>query len=281
MNQFLIELQKNMEESMHVISTESEHDLELANRSKDCLNKTMELLNDFVRQYEFRTTEDEIRFFKEQRPSFYAEFIFWNEVLFLESNLPVGTKWQIDFLKKAIQRINDYFERYKELYKYYKQQLTLHDQQLFVRYPEEKLINIEENPELDSRISTAYSSLFGKFMAFDRLAGKIQNTIANLKSPKYKSNPEHSERLKWTGSKAQLIELIYALASSGVINNGKPNVKQLFLIISEFFHIEITHYYPYFQRMRIKKKDRAQFMTYLTDCLIKRMDESDEFPRFS
>ena len=118
-------------------------------------------------------------------------------------------------------------------------------------------------------------------MAFDRLAGKIQNTIANLKSPKYKSNPEHSERLKWTGSKAQLIELIYALASSGVINNGKPNVKQLFLIISEFFHIEITHYYPYFQRMRIKKKDRAQFMTYLTDCLIKRMDESDEFPRFS
>ncbi|WP_433863890.1 RteC domain-containing protein [Sphingobacterium thalpophilum] len=282
MNQFLIDLQQNMEVSMHAISKESEHDLELANRNKDCLNKTMELLNDFVRKYEFQSIEDEIRFFKEQRPLFYAEYIFWNEVFFLESNFPVGKKWQIRFLKKELKRINNFFERHKELYKYYKQQLKLHDGQLFVRYPDEKLLSVEENPELDSKISTAYSSLFAKFIAFEKLAAKIQNSIVNLKNGEgEKRGQEQTHRLRWTGTKAQLIELVYALASSGVINHGKIHVKQLFLILSEFLHTEVTHYYPYFQRMRIKKKDRAQFMSYLSECLLRRMDESDENPRFS
>lgn len=281
MNQFLIDLQNNMEVAMHAIAAESENELEMAKRNRECLNGIMKILNDFVRDYEFESEQEEIRFFKEQRPLFYSEFIYWNELVFFESNFQVGRKWQIGFLKKGLKRINDYLERNKDLHKYYKQQETINDALLFVRYPDKVLMSTEENPELDSRVSTAYSSVFSKFAAFERLAIKIQAKISSLKHKSRRQDAESGQRLRWTGTKAQLIELIYALASSGVINNGKMNVKQLFQTLTDFLDTEVTHYYPYFQRMRIKKKDRAQFMTYLTECLIRRMDESDEFPRFS
>ncbi|WP_142685753.1 RteC domain-containing protein [Chitinophaga polysaccharea] len=281
MNQFLIDLQNNMEVAMQAIAAESEHDLDMAKRNRAYLNSTMKMLNDFVRDYEFETEQDEIRFFKEQRPLFYSEFIYWNELVFFESNLQVGKKWHIDFLKKNLKRLNDYIDRNKDLHKYYKQQQTIHDQLLFVRYPDQLLLTTEENPELDSRVSTAYSSVFSKFIAFERLASKIQMSITKLKANDGIADKNPGQRLQWTGTKAQLIELIYALASSGMINNGKITVKQLFQMLTDFFGIEITHFYPYFQRMRIKKKDRAQFLSYLMECLIRRMDESDEFPRFS
>ena len=281
MNQFLIDLQNNMEVAMHAIAAESEHDLEMAIRNRECLNYTIETLNNFVRDYEFESQQDEIRFFKEQRPLFFSEFIYWNELAFFEANIPVGKKWQIEFLKKGLLRINDYIERNRELYKYYKQQETILDAMLFVRYPDKKLVGIEENPELDSKVSTAYSSVFSKFMAYERLAVKVQHLIARLKSKGAEIIAHPGQRLQWTGTKAQLIELVYALSSCGVINNGKKTLKELFQHFSEFFGIEVTHYYPYMQRIQIRKKDRTQFLNLMSSSLIRRMDENDEFPRFS
>jgi len=47
------------------------------------------------------------------------------------------------------------------------------------------------------------------------------------KEPMEKSQLNHNLRLNWTGSKVALIELLYALHSEGVFNNGAADLKDL------------------------------------------------------
>ncbi|MES1220841.1 MAG: RteC domain-containing protein [Bacteroidota bacterium] len=89
-------------------------------------------------------------------------------------------------------------------------------------------------------------------------------------------SPSPSASLKWTGPKVALIEMIYALQSSGVFQNGAADIKQVTAFFESVCGVELGNVYNSFQEMRLRKKNRAVFLDLLRDRLIQRMDEADE-----
>jgi hypothetical protein len=69
-----------------------------------------------------------------------------------------------------------------------------------------------------------------------------------------KENDSDIHKLKWTASKASLIELLYALQTSGSFNNGSIDLKSLATSLENLFDIDLGNYYRVFQEIRIRKQ---------------------------
>ena len=81
---------------------------------------------------------------------------------------------------------------------------------------------------------------------------------------------------QWTASKANLIELIYALQSAGVFNNGQIGIKKIAKTFETLFQIDLGNYYHVFNEMRLRKKTRTTFLDHLKEKVIQKMDTMDE-----
>jgi hypothetical protein len=82
--------------------------------------------------------------------------------------------------------------------------------------------------------------------------------------------------LKWTGSIAEWVELIYALYLVKRINNEKISLKNLFRQMGEMFDFEVKEFANYF--MNIKNRTdghRTKFTDLMRNALLERMIEAD------
>jgi hypothetical protein len=89
-------------------------------------------------------------------------------------------------------------------------------------------------------------------------------------------NPILSSKLFWTGSKTDLIELIYALDSSGSINSGTADIKEVASVCEQIFNIDLGNYYHTFIEIRSRKSNSTKFINSLKASLLKRLKKSDE-----
>jgi hypothetical protein len=85
--------------------------------------------------------------------------------------------------------------------------------------------------------------------------------------------------LKWTGSVAEWVELIYALYLVKRINDGKISLKNLFRQMGEIFDFEVKEYASYFMNIKNRTdENRTKFTDSMRDALLERMTESDRKP---
>ena len=78
---------------------------------------------------------------------------------------------------------------------------------------------------------------------------------------------------RFTGKKSYLIELGYSLVSSGDINNGNVEIKEMMNFLSTIFQVELGDYYAAYIAMKERKKDQTAYLSRLQDSLVKRMDK--------
>lgn len=82
-------------------------------------------------------------------------------------------------------------------------------------------------------------------------------------------------QLHWTESKASLTELVYALYSTGAINNGKAEIGEIALAFEAIFNVDLNNYYRSYMEIKIRKSNRTKFLAQLKEKLIKKMNEDD------
>lgn len=85
-----------------------------------------------------------------------------------------------------------------------------------------------------------------------------------------------SQRLQWTGAKVALVELIYALHTEGVFNNGTAPLNEISSTMQELFQLEIKQFHRIYLEIRGRKSERTKFLSSLRDNLLNRMDQADE-----
>jgi hypothetical protein len=73
-----------------------------------------------------------------------------------------------------------------------------------------------------------------------------------------------------------LIELIYALHTEGVFNNGTSGLKEVTTFFESAFNIDLGQFNRVFLEIRNRKCDRTKFLNTLKNKLIIRMDDADE-----
>ena len=99
----------------------------------------------------------------------------------------------------------------------------------------------------------------------------MEDRLNNVNVKKVSNNS-----LKWTASKTALTELIYALYSQSVFNNGNTDIKLIAKAFEDAFNIELGDFYHTFMELKARKMNRTKFLDNLCEALIKKMDEQDE-----
>lgn len=90
-------------------------------------------------------------------------------------------------------------------------------------------------------------------------------------------NPfQKQSRLFWTANKTDLIELIYALQSSGAINSGTADIKEMATACELLFNIDLGDYYRTYLEIRSRKTNQTKFLDKMKDSLVTRMESADE-----
>lgn len=242
-------------------------------------------LKAFIVKHKFETKVEEIHFFKHIKPKFLSKLIYYQKLFIIQSRVATGFPSDIKiYYLKQLDNINNFFEDNHDFVTYYKSNSTLLDEVYFTRKePDLWLIFSNEEYDSDQTFTTIYDHTVSKILAYKMVSNflieEINKSENNFKIDR-NNNSINPHSVTWTASKAALIELLYAVQTSGSCNNGAIDVKQLATHFEELFNVKLGNFYRTFQEIRIRKISRTSFLDQLKESLIERMDNSDINPRF-
>ena len=228
----------------------------------------------------FSSIQEEIFFFKHIKPQIFSKLIYYSKLFKIESKRPrSSSKFQIKYLNNQIDKLQVFFNDNLEFYHYYRRGATSLDEQYFVRGKSDLRSNTDFfNFYVDENFSTCQDGTVAAIMAYDMLIVYLQQEIEKLENYKENQNTnlmKQSSRLFWTGSKTELIELIYALHSSGAINSGTADIKEMASLFEQLFNIDLGNYYHTFIEIRARKGSKTKFIDRLEEALLRKIQDSD------
>ncbi|MFD0991137.1 RteC domain-containing protein [Mariniflexile jejuense] len=229
----------------------------------------------------FQTTQEEIFFFKHIKPQILSKLIYYVKLFNIESKRPRSSiKYQVKYLNMQIDKLQLYFNDNLEFYHYYRRGASTLDELYFVRGQSDLRSPTESfHFFVDEQFSTCQDSTVATIMAFDMLIVYLQQEIEKLvmdaDSPKT-APMKQTSKLFWTGNNIDLVELIYALHSSGAINSGTADIKEIASMFEQLFNKDLGNYYHTFIEIRGRKSNKTKFMEQLIEGLNRRFDKADE-----
>ncbi|MBJ7881616.1 RteC domain-containing protein [Gelidibacter salicanalis] len=229
----------------------------------------------------FDSKNEEISFFKHIKPQIFSRLIYYVRLFNIESKRPrSSSKFQIRYLNNHIDKLQVFFNDNLEFYHYYRRGATTLDEEYFIRGKSDLRLPTESyHFFIDEQFSTCQDTTVATIIAYDMLIVYLQQEIEKLQTSTdtyNKSMKQSSSKLFWTGSKTELTELIYALHSSGAINSGTADIKELASLFEQMFNIGLGNYYHTFIEIRARKSNKTKFMDKLKDSLEMRFEDSDE-----
>ena len=220
----------------------------------------------------FNNIDEEIYFFKYQKPVIVSKLIYYNSIYKIETRKPYGAKHIRKYLNKELKKLKRFFDTNLDFYKYYRSNNSFFDEQFFVRGKHDIRLWLDTFYfEADHRFSTSHDYKVAKIIANDLIQVYLEDRLNNINVKKVSDNS-----LIWTASKTALTELIYALYSHGAFNNGNTEIKLIAKTFEDAFNIELGDFYHTFMELKARKINRTKFLDRLCEALIKKMDEQDE-----
>jgi hypothetical protein len=276
---FTSSLYAKMTEEIEQLAMTSDNILQRAERSYFVVEHTLEELKDFIIPYDFKDSHEEIKFFKEIKPMFLKELIYYMEVFQIEAwKPPVGRADEIAHYGLGAKRVDFYLKRYNELYTYYRKGSIINDERYFLRKETAPaLITPISFSDMDPRFSTVYSFHFAKMQAYEQFSNYLLQCVYRLEHPgaEQMKDSGNKSRNVWTDSKADLIELAYGIYARGSVNHGKAEIKEIITALEVIFNVNLGNFYRTFQNLRIRKKNRTPYWDAAKNDLIRTMDNAD------
>ncbi|HCY80987.1 MAG TPA: tetracycline regulation of excision, RteC [Xanthomarina gelatinilytica] len=272
----------SLNRSLDLIESEKEDILEKAEEGIKTTKQSLDALNTFILKMKFKSTSDEIHFFKIIKPHVFSKLIYYQKLFNIESKRPRSSnKAQIKYFNQHIDRLQNYFNDHLEFYHYYRRGATFLDEHYFVRGKADiRLFPDTFSFFIDDKFSTSHDSTVATILAYDMLIVYLKTEIDKLENSNGMEtvmNPfQNQSRLFWTANKTDLIELIYALQSCGVINSGTADIKEMATACERLFNIDLGDYYRAYLEIRSRKTNQTKFLDKMKDSLITRMESADE-----
>ena len=250
--------------------------------SLSMVRRLQSVLNDLrekIQTYVFPSKEDEILFFKTQKPEILARLLFFYKIYRIEAQCPNGSDEVVrNYINRELDNLTYFFNRNLDFYQYYRSGSTVNDEYYFVRGKADlRLCTDSAQFDKDPNFSTGYDYKVAKIIANEMLRIYLNKRLQKLAND---NQIEDNQRrclkypLRFTGKKVSLIELGYSLVSSGDINNGNVEIKEMMNFLSTIFNIDLGDYYASYIAMK-ERKNRTAYLHSLIENLIKRMNEDD------
>jgi len=268
-----------LEEQLHIISFDYDNPIKMCDKSLETIIQHLKQLKVYVLNNQFENQEEEIHFFKIIKPKFTSKLLYFEKIRKLETRKPIGSKTMLlEYLENEINKLNVYFCENLEFYNYYRLGSTFVDDKIYIRNTVVIDYNLETfYYEKDHRFSTTHDFKTATILANEIFKKYIENKIQNLSDNKPVAFPYPFENkiLKWTESKTALIELIYALHTNKVFNDGKADLNEIAKYFEKIFDIELGDIYRASNEIKNRKINKTKFLDFLKDNLNKRFEEQD------
>lgn len=232
-------------------------------------------LRKLIEEHTFQSETEETIFFKQIKPLFSGSLIYWERLHRLYLQMPVGGEAILrKYYKRKLKNLKAFHALHSGFYEYLRGNYDYLDSLYFLRTSrsfEESVNSVDLNP----KFTTVKDRLVGEIYANELLEQYIHgllNKQAEISTHADKDFPA----LQWTGSRAGLVELIYALQSSGVYNHGQIGIGQLADSFQQLFNVDLGNYYHVFTELRLRKKSRTALLDHLKERVIQKMDTMDE-----
>lgn len=241
--------------------------------------KSLNELKVLVIKEGFSCEEDEIHFFKFIKPQVASNLIYFHSRLRIDLEKPIYKDFQKEYFLEVLTEINNYLKLNKALVRYYRNKSSNLDDLFFLR-KNCSLFELEENAIvfLDNNFSTLHDHTISKIIAYEYLINWIESGFNNSSQNEVMEKPakyQNEKQIFWSGSKVALVELIYALYYSRMINNGKVGIKDIIKFFENGLHVELSDYYHTFLDVKNRKINRTKFLDQLKQSLVEKMDSSD------
>jgi hypothetical protein len=276
-----------MEQYSHII-TELEADLKrigmtsesMLNTAKSAIKRCRIALVELrwiVVNEGFPDLSSEIRFFKEIKPVAYSRLLFYQAVFEMESFRSKYDSERIKrYMKVKLDEIQIFMEENASSVQYYNCGFTYLDSLYFVRERDEIPVELRGSQYLmDEQFNTWQDHTFSVLRANDLLVEYLTREITRIDNQEQSNHLQRLSDFSWTGNKIDLVELIYALFFSRVINNGKTTIKELSGLFCRAFNLDVEKdIYRYYTEIQRRKIDQTKFMEHLKSVLQQQIDQN-------
>lgn len=240
-----------------------------------CRN-TLQVIRERVLNHGFKNAKAESEFFKAIKPKVVGYLIHFVNLVAIERNRPIGSgKEEHKYYIEQIAALRNYFIEHREFYEYYILGLSHLDESFFTRNtpsPDWCYANITSI--VDTAFSTSKDMVLAQIIGNTLTINYLKRKVSRKKRKAF-GNSKNSFKLKWTGAKVDLVELVYALQASNMINNGNVGIKELAKGFENLFSIELGDYYRTFLEIRMRKNNQTKLLDFLKTCIQNKIIEAD------
>src|SRR5690606_38429879 len=204
----------------------------------ECLSEVKE----YVLKKGFKNVNEEIRFFKYQKPVIVAKLIYYDTIYKIVTKKPYGTKPIRKYLNKELKKLKRFFDNNLDFYKYYRSNNSFLDDKYFLRGKLDIQLCVDTGHfQSDMTFSTSHDYKVAKIIANDLIQVYIEDQL--YKNMEQEDRLTDLPKLNWTGSKASLIELIYALHYQAVFDNGNADIRLIAKYFESTFNVDLGNFY--------------------------------------
>lgn len=257
--EFSESLEAKMKQELDTLNTDQDEIIKIG-KLITFIRSLLTDLKGFVTSYKFQSKSEEIQFFKEIKPVFLSQYYYYKKVFsirLLDSFKDVKSR-QASYYK-LLHGLEKSVAKNLEFYEYCMSGNTFMDEHYFTRDNHKNHRSLDR----DEYFSTGYDTKLAKILA---------NELVKKHILKHLDGSNIGSTLTWTGSKTDLIELIYALNGLEVFNNGPIDIKRIAVAFESAFNTNLGNFYKTFQEIRIRKKSQLSFLDRLKANLMKRLD---------
>ncbi len=273
MDKFYNETLAKLENEIKEFEIEADCSIERIEAVIQLIIKCLFDVKKYILKRGFKNVDEEIRFFKYQKPIIVSKLIYYNAIYKIETRRPYGNKRTKKYFVKELKKLKRFFENNLDFYKYYRSNNSFFDEQFFVRGKHDIRLWLDTFYfEADHRFSTSHDYKVAKIIANDLIQVYLEDQINNINQKRV----SHNSSLNWTGSKTALTELIYALYAQGIFDNGNADIKVIAKTFEIAFNISLGDFYHTYLELKSRKMNRTKFLDSLRDALICKMDEKEE-----
>ncbi len=277
MTNLFTQLQEELDQQLAILEKKYPNLLERYKTGAGIASKTIASMKELITAAGFRNDEEEIFFFKHIHPKILSRKIYYSRLFQIEADkIRYSRDAYKRFLDQELEHLSAFIETHSLLSLYYNQESTDKDKEYFLRNSQ---YNNEYPDDLDDMLDVRYCTLASVKLAElianedirEYLMKKIQEVYEQIKRGEtLKPKPQ------WTMTKADLVELIYALGVGKCFNNGDVELKQLFDALGDYWGVDLSHAHTYMRDIRERKKDKTSFLSYLLESLRGEIEKDEE-----
>lgn len=262
---FCEQLQENLKSQIETVTLENPDFISKASKCLIIVGSVISQLKQFVYEYQFESIQEEISFFKEQKPVILSQYFYYDKVFSLKLSEPFSSVDELRvYFHQSLSELQEYVKQNTQFYKYCLSNSTHLDDKYFTRT--EKLLG---DPDIDAKFSTGFDNVLARILAYQMVKEYLLTQLQKLDT----DTSDKASSLRWTGTKSALIELIYGLQSVDAVNNGKADIKQIADSFEHLFNISLGNYYRQFQEIRLRKSGKTNFLDDMREKLTQRLDD--------